>query len=98
MKNLVDAVTRFVATVTSHPISLVGTTLTTASAFVFLLLFFIHLVSEHGGSPYLGILTFLILPGVFLLGLVLIPVGLWRARRRRREAAARGEAEPPRFA
>jgi nitrate/TMAO reductase-like tetraheme cytochrome c subunit len=88
MKRLLDPVTRFFATVTSNPISLAGSALTTITAFLFLLLFCIHLVSEHGASPYLGILTFLILPGLFLLGLVLIPLGLWQARKRRREALA----------
>jgi hypothetical protein len=88
MKNLLDPVTRFFASVTGNPISLAGSALTTVTAFLFLLLFSIHLVSEHGASPYLGILTFLILPGLFLLGLVLIPLGLWRARKRRRQAIA----------
>ena len=89
---------RFLAAVTGNWISLAGTALTTVCAFLFLLLFFIHVVSEHGGSPYLGILTFLILPGVFLLGLLLIPVGLYFQRKRRREALARGEADGPSFA
>ena len=93
MKNLLDPVTRFFATVTSNPISLAGSALTTVSAFLFLLLFFIHLVSAHGATPYLGILTFLILPGLFLMGLVFIPAGLWQARKRRRQALA--EDDPP---
>jgi nitrate/TMAO reductase-like tetraheme cytochrome c subunit len=88
MKNLLDPVTRFFATVTSNPISLAGSALTTITAFLFLLLFSIHIVSEHGASPYLGIITFLILPGLFLLGLSLIPLGLWQARKRRLEALA----------
>ena len=88
MNKLLDPVTRFLATVTSNPISLVGSGLTTVAAFLFLLLFSIHLVSEHGGSPYLGILTFLILPAVFVFGLVLIPIGLWQVRKRRRQALA----------
>ncbi len=88
MKRLLDPITRFFAAVTSNPISLAGSALTTVTAFLFLLLFSIHIVSEHGASPYLGILTFLILPGLFLMGLALIPLGLWQARRRRREALA----------
>jgi hypothetical protein len=88
MKKLLDPITRFFATVTSNPISLSGSALTTVTAFLFLLLFSIHLVSEHGASPYLGILTFLILPGLFVLGLALIPLGLWQARKRRLEAIA----------
>jgi nitrate/TMAO reductase-like tetraheme cytochrome c subunit len=88
MKRLLDPVTRFLATVTSNPISLAGSAITTVSAFLFLLLFGIHLVSEHGGSPYLGILSFLILPAIFVFGLALIPVGLWQTRRRRLQALA----------
>jgi nitrate/TMAO reductase-like tetraheme cytochrome c subunit len=97
MKKLLDPLTRFLAAVTGNAVSLAGSVLTTITAFLFLLLFLIHLVSEHGASPYLGILTFLILPGFFLLGLVLIPLGLWRDRKRRRQALA--EDDPaPRFA
>jgi hypothetical protein len=88
MKRLLDPLTRFFLTVTSNRISLAGSVLTTVAAFLFLLLFAINLVSEHGGSPYLGILAFLILPALFVLGLALIPVGLWQARKRRREAMA----------
>lgn len=88
MNRLLDPVTRFFAAVTSNPISLAGSALTSVTAFLFLLLFSIHIVSEHGASPYLGILTFLILPGLFLLGLSLIPLGLWRARKRRLQALA----------
>ena len=94
MKNPLNPLTRFFAMVTSNPISLAGSALTTVVAFLFLLLFFIHMVSEYGASPYLGILTFLILPAFFLIGLVLIPVGLWRARKRRREALAEDDPAP----
>ena len=95
MKTLLDAMTRFLATVTSNPISLAGSTLTTVAAFLFLLLYSIHLVGAHGGGPYLGIITFLILPGLFLLGLLLIPAGLWRGRQRRLEALAEDDPAPP---
>ena len=39
------------------------------------------------GGPYLGILTFLILPMFFVLGLILIPVGIYFERRRMRKSA-----------
>jgi hypothetical protein len=78
-----QAITRFIAACTSHPLSLLGTALTSLSAFVFLLLVAIHALSERGGGPYLGILTFLILPIPFVLGLVLIPYGIHRERKRR---------------
>lgn len=93
-----EALERFLATCTGNLVSLIGTGITTASAFLFVLLVLLHLVGEQAGGPYAGILTFLILPGLFLLGLILIPVGIHRARARRRAALARGEAEEPPFA
>jgi hypothetical protein len=93
-----EAVERFLAICTSNLISLIGTAITTASAFLFMLLLLMHLVGEQEGGPYAGILTFLILPAVFVLGLVLIPIGLYHDRRRRRKAVERGETEGPRFA
>jgi hypothetical protein len=59
-------------------ISLIGGALTSASAFV-LIGFWIVNIFGHGGSsnPYLGIVFDLILPGIFLLGLILIPIGIW---------------------
>jgi hypothetical protein len=92
-----EALERFLATVTGNVISLIGTALTTVSAFLFVLLFAISLVSEHGGGPYLGILSFLVLPGLFVLGLILVAVGIHRQRGRRRAAQARGEAAPAPF-
>jgi nitrate/TMAO reductase-like tetraheme cytochrome c subunit len=46
------------------------------------------------GSPYIGIFAFLVLPGFFILGLLLIPLGTYLARRRARIAAERGEEIP----
>jgi hypothetical protein len=76
-----------------HALALVGVALTTVSAVLFLLFFFLDLVGFHS-NPYLGIVTFLLLPAVFVVGLVLIPVGLWRERRRRRAGLSR---EGPRW-
>ena len=42
----------FFAAVTSNPISLAGSALTTVAAFLFLLLFSIHLVSEHATTLF----------------------------------------------
>jgi len=64
------------------PISVAGMVLTTISAVVFLVVFFADLFGFHS-NPYLGILFFLILPGIFVFGLVLIPFGAWVERRRR---------------
>lgn len=64
-----------------NPISSLGAVLTTISAVLFLFFFFLDLFGFHT-NPYLGIVTFLLLPGVFVAGLLLIPLGLWRERRR----------------
>ena len=74
-------------------VSLTGAAITTASALVFLTLFSVELLGAHG-SPYLGILAYLIVPGLFLFGLLLIPIGIWRSRRRDRRLAAEGRAIP----
>ncbi len=65
---------------TRHWISAVGAALTTLSAMAFLTLFTVELGGVDLGN-YTGILSYLILPAVFLVGLVLIPVGLWRLRK-----------------
>ncbi len=70
-----------------NAISLVGTILAVVSAVVFLIVFLLDVFGLHA-NPYLGILCFLVLPGVFIFGLVLVPIGMWRDRRRRHGAAA----------
>jgi hypothetical protein len=74
----------FVASLTRNGLSLTGTALALASLILIVSLFMIQQLGFDGG-PYLGILTFLILPGLFALGLILIPVGniLYRRRLRR---------------
>lgn len=48
-------------------------------------------------SPYIGILAYLLFPGILVTGLLLIPAGMaWEARRRA-AAARRGKAAPPAF-
>jgi len=71
----------FFASMSRDPVGLLGCALTTASALLILTLFGLELVGLHG-NPYVGILAYLVLPGVFLLGLALIPVGVRRQRRR----------------
>jgi hypothetical protein len=66
-----------------HPLSVVGAWLVTLSAFVFLFVFFIDLFGFHS-NPYLGLVFFLIVPMLFVLGLVMIPLGIMLQRRRQR--------------
>ena len=77
---------------TRNPISLIGAAITTAMAVLFLVL----LALEMGGqlrNPYLGLLLFVAVPAVFVFGLILIPIGVWRQRRR--IAAGRASADWP---
>jgi NapC/NirT cytochrome c family, N-terminal region len=66
---------------TRHPLSLVGAWIVTLSAFTFLFVFVIDLFGLHH-NPYFGLLFFLILPVFFVLGLLMIPVGIVLERRR----------------
>jgi hypothetical protein len=81
----------FFAALTQNPISLIGTALAVASLMLIVSLFIIQMMGFEGG-PYLGILTFLVLPMFFVLGLLLIPFGIYRQRRRAARMAADGEA------
>ena len=62
-------------------LSLTGSALATVGAILFLAFFFLDLAGFQG-NPYFGIVSYLFLPALFVLGLLLIPFGLWRARRR----------------
>lgn len=64
-------------------ITLFGSSLTTVSGGAIVVFLVLSLVGVPL-SPYIGILTYLLLPGVFLFGLALIPLGAWIDRRRRR--------------
>src|ERR1700681_2924337 len=64
------------------PISVTGMVLTTISAVLFLVVFLADLFGLHT-NPYIGIVFFLALPGLFVVGLLLIPLGAWIERRRR---------------
>jgi hypothetical protein len=77
-------------------ISLAGMVLTTISAVLFLVVFLADLFGLHT-NPYIGILFFLVLPAFFVVGLVLIPLGVWIERRRRAAGKAPSAVHWPRF-
>lgn len=66
-----------------NTLSLIGGAIATASAFVMVGFWMVD-VFGHGGSanPYIGLITFLFLPGFFILGLILIPIGIAIQRRK----------------
>ena len=80
----------FFAALIRSPVSLIGTALAAASLTLILALFAIEVVGFEGGA-YLGILTYLILPAICILGLLLIPLGI---HRQRLQAASRTPDDP----
>jgi len=66
-----------------NPTSIAGAALATLGA----LSFIVYVALESFGlwaSPYAGIVGYLFIPAIFVLGLALIPFGMWREGRRRR--------------
>ena len=66
-----------------NPISSAGVALAVVSLANIVFLFLIDLTSAKP-SPYVGILAYMVAPGFLSLGLLLIIVGIWYDRRRRR--------------
>ncbi len=64
----------------NNPISLAGGAITTASGITVLGYWAAQLLGRGTANPYLGIIFSLILPALFILGLILIPIGLFHRR------------------
>ncbi|HYL62298.1 MAG TPA: NapC/NirT family cytochrome c [Candidatus Methylomirabilis sp.] len=69
-------------------ITLLGAALTTGSALTMLIFWVYELLLAGPFHPYVGILLFLFLPGLLIVGLLIIPVGILL---RRRQLRSRGE-------
>jgi hypothetical protein len=67
-----------------NPTTLFGAVITTSTALTTIAFWFYDVFMPGPPHPYIGLLVFLILPGIFVLGLVLIPIGIWFRRRRLR--------------
>jgi nitrate/TMAO reductase-like tetraheme cytochrome c subunit len=66
-----------------NPVSIAGMVVTTTMAVLFVVL----LALESAGAianPYLGLLVFVTVPVIFVLGLLLVPLGAWWSARQRR--------------
>jgi hypothetical protein len=77
-----------------NPISLAGAVLTTTGAVTLIAFWVYDFVLPGPPHPYIGILIFLILPGIFVLGLILVPIGILLRRRRTRTSGQVLEAYP----
>jgi hypothetical protein len=77
-----------------NTLSLIGVILTTSSALTLIAFWIYDFVLPGPPHPYIGILLFLILPGLFILGLILIPIGIYLRRRKLRDAGELPHAYP----
>ena len=79
----------FFAAITGNVVSLVGTLLIALTLLFIGALLIMQAMGFEGGA-YLGIITFVVLPMGFLLGVVIVPLGIWLQKRRDAKAAAEG--------
>jgi hypothetical protein len=77
-----------------NTLSLIGAVLTTSSAITLIGFWVYDFILPGPPHPYVGILIFLILPGIFVLGLLLIPAGIALRRRELRTAGELPELYP----
>lgn len=76
----------------SNWISLAGVILVTTATILWIFLL-PNFLRGSSGDPYIGILQFMVLPGVFFAGLGLMPLGIWWFKRR--NAGQLPEVFPP---
>jgi nitrate/TMAO reductase-like tetraheme cytochrome c subunit len=74
-----------------NPTSAAGAALALICTLALVVLLVVGALIEPASNPYFGIFIFLVLPAGLLLGLLLIPMGMVRERRRRRRE---GETSP----
>jgi hypothetical protein len=64
-----------------HPLAIAGALITTTTAVVFIALV-IAMFAGLFDNPYAGLVVFVAIPALFVLGLLLIPLGMWLERRK----------------
>jgi len=80
----------------NNPISLAGGAITSASGVTMIGYWLVQIFGRPNDNPYLGIIFFLLLPALFIAGLMLIPVGVF-VRRRKLQKAGKIPAEFPKI-
>jgi hypothetical protein len=91
-RNTIRDWARLLYYLSQNAISLIGVVLTTNSAVTLIAICIYDFILPGPPHPYVGILLVLILPALFFLGLVLIPIGILLHRRTLRAA---GELPQP---
>ena len=79
-----------------NPISMVGGIIAVVTFGSIILLMVSDMVWQSF-PPYFGIVTYILLPSVLLLGLIIIPIGAFLERKRWRRAEESGEPPLPRI-
>ena len=87
--------TRLLYALSNNTISLIGVVLTTSSAVTLIAFWIYDFILPGPPHPYVGILLFLLLPAFFIVGLVLIPIGILLHRRKLPAAGELPETPPP---
>jgi nitrate/TMAO reductase-like tetraheme cytochrome c subunit len=64
-----------------HPLAIAGALITATSAVVFLALLVAALIGLFD-NPYAGLIVFVAVPAILILGMLLVPIGMWLQRRR----------------
>jgi hypothetical protein len=73
-----------------HPVAIAGAVITTASAVVFIALVIAALAGLFE-NPYAGLVVFVVIPAIFVFGLLLLPLGMRLQRRKLAHDPAAGE-------
>ncbi len=78
---------------TSHWLSLLGMGLVGSALISWLFVLPLH-VRGHADNPYIGILVFMVIPIVLFIGLGMVPLGVFLARKRARQRLDGGDRGP----
>jgi len=85
-QNTVRDWARLIYYFSQNTLSFIGVVLTTSSAITLIAFWIYDFVLPGPPHPYIGLLIFLVLPGIFILGLLLIPLGVFLRRGKLRNA------------
>ncbi|MCK5378778.1 MAG: NapC/NirT family cytochrome c, partial [Acidobacteria bacterium] len=64
----------------NNGITIAGIVLTTLSALLIVTFMIVELSGGLKHNPYMGLFAYVALPGIFVIGLIEIPIGMWRRR------------------
>ncbi len=65
-----------------NTISMIGSGIAGLSFIAILFLFLVDVFTETS-TPYVGIINYLVFPTFLIVGMILVPIGMWREHRRR---------------